>query len=246
MDSKEKDPVIEGHQADENSPTHSRRSFMVNAGLAAGGIAALGAGVAASPAAAATAAAGSRAVKKEVDGKMTSTISLDWKEVYYTNCPLISASNVDQELGWTAEEYAKLGVEFAYFRSRPETDWYPHYIHNQENLIRFGGLFPPIHVHADYRRTRMLGLTHVPYEGGCMLVRASDDIHKMSDLRGKKIGITKSLNTLKNDWWRIQEHQGILAMLRINGMTAKDVKMVDFPYPCLLYTSDAADEHRDV
>src|SRR5210317_1871851 len=173
----------------------------------------------------------SRAVKKEVDGKMTTTISLDWNEVYYTNCPLISASNVDQELGWTAEEFLKLDVNYAYFRSRPETDWYPHYIHNQENLIRFGGLFPPIHVHADYRRTRMLGLTHVPYEGGCLMVRARDNIFTMNDLRGKKIGITKSLNTLKNDWWRIQEHQAILAMLRVNGMTAKDVKLVDFPYP---------------
>ena len=174
---------------------------------------------------------GSRAVEKEVDGKMTSTISLDWNEVYYTNCPLVSASNIDQELGWTNEEYLKIGVEFAYFRSRPETDWYPHYIHNQENLIRFGGLFPPIHVHADYRRTRMLGLTHVPWEGGCMMVRARDNLFQMSDLKGKKIGITKSLNTLKNDWWRIQEHQGILAMLRLNGMTEKDVKLVDFPYP---------------
>ena len=44
----------------------------------------------------------------------------------------------------------KIGVKYAYFRSVPETDWYPHYIHNQDNLIRFGGLFPPIHVHADY------------------------------------------------------------------------------------------------
>jgi ABC-type nitrate/sulfonate/bicarbonate transport system substrate-binding protein len=172
-----------------------------------------------------------RAVKKEVGGKMTSTISLDWKEVYYTNCPLVSASNIDQELGWTNEEYLKIGVNYAYFRSRPETDWYPHYIHNQENLIRFGGLFPPIHVHADYRRTRMLGLTHVPYEGGCLMVRAKDDIFTMKDLKGRKIGITKSLNTLKNDWWRIQEHQAILAMLLMNGMTEKDVKLVDFPYP---------------
>jgi ABC-type nitrate/sulfonate/bicarbonate transport system substrate-binding protein len=172
-----------------------------------------------------------RAVKKEVGGKMTSTISLDWKEVYYTNCPLVSASNIDQELGWTNEEYLKIGVNYAYFRSRPETDWYPHYIHNQENLIRFGGLFPPIHVHADYRRTRMLGLTHVPYEGGCLMVRAKDDIFTMKDLKGRKIGITKSLNPLKNDWWRIQEHQAILAMLLMNGMTEKDVKLVDFPYP---------------
>jgi len=178
-----------------------------------------------------TTEAGNRAVMKEVDGKMTSTISLDWKEVYYTNCPLISASNVDQELGWANEEFAKIGVEFAYFRSRRENDWYPHYIHNLDNLIRFGGLFPAIDVHADKRKTRMLGLTHVPYEGGCMMVRASDKIRKMSDLKGKKIGITKSLNTLKNDWWRVQEHQGILSMLEMNDMTVEDVILVDFPYP---------------
>jgi len=206
----------------------TRREALAGIGGAAAGAALASGGVVSS---AMAAEEGSRAVKKEVDGKMTSTISLDWKEVYYTNCPLISASNVDQELGWVNEEYLKIGVKYAYFRSRPETDWYPHYIHNQENLIRFGGLFPPIHVHADYRRTRMLGLTHVPYEGGCLMVRAKDNIFTMDDLRGKKIGITKSLNTLKNDWWRIQEHQAILAMLRVNGMTVKDVKLVDFPYP---------------
>ena len=33
---------------------------------------------------------------KEV--KKSSSVPLDWKEVYYTNCPMVSASNVDQEL----------------------------------------------------------------------------------------------------------------------------------------------------
>jgi ABC-type nitrate/sulfonate/bicarbonate transport system substrate-binding protein len=210
---------------EENGVT--RREALMSIGGVAAGAAMASTGVINS----AQAAEGDRAVKKEIKGRMTSTISLDWKEVYYTNCPLVSASNIDQELGWVHEEYLKLGVDYAYFRSRRETDFYPHYIHNQDNLIRFGGLFPPIQVHADYRRTRMLGLTHVPYEGGCLLVRAKDNVFRMSDLKGKKIGITKSLNTLKNDWWRIQEHQGILAMLRMNGMTEKDVKLVDFPYP---------------
>ena len=36
------------------------------------------------------------------DGKLK-TVPLDWSGVYYTNCPLISARNVDQELGWTKE-----------------------------------------------------------------------------------------------------------------------------------------------
>jgi ABC-type nitrate/sulfonate/bicarbonate transport system substrate-binding protein len=157
-------------------------------------------------------------------------VPLNWKEVYYTNCPLISASNVDQELGWTNEEYKKIGVKYAYFRSTPANDWYPHYIHNLDNLIRFGGLFPPIAVHADIRRTRLLGVTHVPREGGVLLVRATDNIYRMEDLKGKKIGLSKSLNRIKNDWWRIQEHQGIELMLRMNGMTMDDVQIVEFPY----------------
>ena len=155
---------------------------------------------------------------------------LNWEEVYYTNCPLISASNVDQELGWTKEEYKKIGVKYAYFRSNSETDWYPHYIHNMDNLIRFGGLFPPVAVNADIRRTRLLGVTHAPKEGGVLIVRAKDDIYRMCELKGKKIGLSKSMNKIKNDWWRIQEHQGIELMLRMNGMTMDDIELVEFPY----------------
>jgi ABC-type nitrate/sulfonate/bicarbonate transport system substrate-binding protein len=163
------------------------------------------------------------------ESKKFNTVPLDWNEVYYTNCPLVSASNIDQELGWTREEYKKIGVKYAFLRSRRENDWYPHYIHNLDNLIRFGGLFPPIHVHADIRNTRLLGATHV-YEGGCMLVRAKDDIYRMVELKGKKIGLSKSLNTIKCDWWRIQEEQGIELMLKVNGMTRNDVEIVEFPY----------------
>ena len=159
------------------------------------------------------------------------TVPLNWKEVYYTNCPLVSASNVDQELGWTKEIYKKMDVHYLYLRARKENDWYPHYIHNMDNIIRFGGLFPPIHVHADIRRTRLLGVTHAPKEGGVMIVRSRDDIYRMADLKGKKIGLSRSQNKIKTDWWGIQEEQGIELMLRINGMTRSDVEIVEFPYP---------------
>ena len=76
-------------------------------------------------------------------------------------------------------------MKYAYFRSPPENDWYPHYIHNLDNLIRFGGLFPPVQVHADIRRTRLLGVTHV-HEGGVMMVRAKDNIYRMKDLRARR------------------------------------------------------------
>ena len=161
--------------------------------------------------------------------KKSSTVPLNWKEVFFTNCPMVSANNVDQELGWCKMDFKKIGVDYSYFRSRRENDYYPHYIHNLDNLIRFGGLYPPIQVHADIRRTRLLGATWV-YEGGCMLVRSRDPIYRMQDLKGKRVGLSKSLNTTKNDWWRISEHQGIESMLRINDMTMEDVEIVEFPY----------------
>jgi ABC-type nitrate/sulfonate/bicarbonate transport system substrate-binding protein len=142
----------------------------------------------------------------------------------------ISASNVDQELGWVKEELKKIGVAYKYLRSTVENDWYPHYVHNLDNLMRYGGCFPAIHVQADIRRTRLIGTTHV-YEGGCMLVRAREPIYRMSDLKGKKIGLSKSLNVIKNDWWRVQEEQGIELMLMLNDMTRDDVEIVEFPYP---------------
>ena len=42
-----------------------------------------------------------------------STVPLNWEEVYYTNCPMVSASNIDQELGWAREEFKKIGVKYA-------------------------------------------------------------------------------------------------------------------------------------
>ena len=165
-----------------------------------------------------------------IKGKTMRSVDVDWNEFYYTNCPLVSPSNVDQEIGWVKEEFKKIGIAYKFLRSTRENDWYPHYVHNLDNLMRYGGCFPAIHVQADIRRTRLIGTTHV-YEGGCMLVRARDPIYRMKDLKGKKIGLSKSLNVIKNDWWRVQEEQGIELMLMLNDMTRDDVEIVEFPYP---------------
>ena len=173
-----------------------------------------------------------------IKGKTMRSVDVDWNEFYYTNCPLVSPSNVDQEIGWVKEEFKKIDIAYKFLRSTTENDWYPHYIHNLDNLMRYGGCNPAIHVQADVRRTRLIGTTHV-YEGGCMLVRSRDDIYQMKDLKGKKIGLTKSLNVIKNDWWRIQEEQGIELMLMLNNMTRDDVEIVDFPYPDDWYDNPA-------
>jgi len=200
------------------------------ADLVAAKLAARGGATAASAGQAATAPVDAKKVKvTTLENTKLNVVPLNWKEVYFTNCPMVSANNIDQELGWCKQDFKTKGIDYSYFRSRRENDWYPHYIHNLDNLIRFGGLFPPIQVHADIRRTRLLGTTWV-YEGGCMAVRIDDPIYRMKDLKGKKIGLSKSMNQIKNDWWRIQEHMGIEHMLMLNDMTMDDVEIVEFPY----------------
>ena len=85
----------------------------------------------------------------------------------------------------------------------------PDYVDNLDNLIRFGGLY------ADPRQCRHPPdslLAHPGLQGGAMMARARDDIFTMADLR-QEDRLTSSLNTIKNDWWRIQEHAGIELML---------------------------------
>jgi hypothetical protein len=43
--------------------------------------------------------------------KTSITVPLNWKEVFYTNCPMVSANNIDQELleeRWEKVTTAKL------------------------------------------------------------------------------------------------------------------------------------------
>lgn len=50
--------------------------------------------------------------------KKPSTLPLDWKKVYYMNCPLVSTSNIDQELSWIREEFTpQLDVQWRRYDS---------------------------------------------------------------------------------------------------------------------------------
>ncbi len=40
--------------------------------------------------------------------RKATTVPLNWKEVYYTNCPMVAANNIDQEMGWCKDDFKKL------------------------------------------------------------------------------------------------------------------------------------------
>jgi hypothetical protein len=107
-----------------------------------------------------------------------STVPLNWKEVWYTNCLLVSASNVDQELGWTREEFKKIGVKFAFMRDAERGS----------HDARGGEEVPP--ARDPHERRRLFAGTHPQGAGERFLDRA--DAHVAHLRPTKKARVTWS------------------------------------------------------
>jgi len=153
---------------------------------------------------------------------------LNWKEVYFTNCPMVSANNIDQELGWCKTDFKAKGIDYSYFRSRRETDWYLA-LHPQpgEPDPLWAGFIPRSTsrpTFADPAARLHLGLRR-----RCMAVRVDDPIHRCRISREAN----RPLQEPEHHQERLVAHpgaHGIANMLMLHNMTMKDVQIVEFPY----------------
>lgn len=152
-------------------------------------------------------------------------------ELLYTICPVLVASNVAQELGWLDDELAHVGARATYLRSLPGgAAWRAHYDHGSERLIRDGGNSPAIWARADRRPTVLVGLTQAQ-PAGRILVRAEDKLWRLADLRGRRVGLYRSLNAEKIDHRRATSERGLLQALALHGLARTDVVWVDVDDP---------------
>jgi ABC-type nitrate/sulfonate/bicarbonate transport system substrate-binding protein len=159
------------------------------------------------------------------------------RELLYTICPVLVASNVALELGWIHDELAKVAAKPVYLRSgASDVPWPAHYNHASDRLIRDGGNSPAIWSKADLRPTVLIGLTQAQ-PAGKIIVRADDDIYRVADLKGRRIGLYKSQRNEKIDHRRATSEHGILAALAVHGLTRSDVQIVDV---------EDADSHAEV
>lgn len=148
-------------------------------------------------------------------------------ETLYTICPVLTAANVAVELGWLDEEFQRAGAKGIYLRSLDNNaGWIPHYTHGRDNLFRDGGAIPTIKARADLKRTKLIGLTWGQH-GGQIVVKAKSGIRRVQDLKGRKIGLYRSLNEQKIDFVRATAQRGILLALELAGLTDKDAQIVD-------------------
>lgn len=159
---------------------------------------------------------------------MQSATETDVRTLWYTRCPMPTASGIAIELGLLDEEFAPDGIEVLSLRaSADRAVRESHFTHSQDDSFREGGNTPPIWSRSRGADTRLIGMTWID-QYQTIVALPSSGIRKPADLRGRRLGVPKHLND-QIDFWRGKSLRGILTALEIAGLTTDDVELVDLP-----------------
>ena len=157
---------------------------------------------------------------------MQARTETDVRTLWYTRCPMPTASGLAIELGWLDEEFATNGIEVLSLRaSADRAVRESHFTHSQDDSFREGGNTPPIWSRSQGADTRLIGMTWIDQYQTIVALPASG-IRKPADLRGRRLGVPRHLND-QIDFWRGKSLRGILTALELVGLSRDDVELVD-------------------
>lgn len=148
--------------------------------------------------------------------------------LWYTRCPVPTASGIAVQNGWLDQTFAPHGIAVTSLRhSVDRATRESHFTHTLDNSFRQGGNAPAIYARSEGRDTVLIGLQWVPqYEG--IIALPGSGIKTVGDLVGRRLALPRRLND-KIDFWRSIGLQGYHNALATAGLTLDDVILVDLP-----------------
>jgi ABC-type nitrate/sulfonate/bicarbonate transport system substrate-binding protein len=148
--------------------------------------------------------------------------------LWYTRCPVPTATGIAIQEGLFDREFASDGIPVVSLRASSSRDVREsHFDHRQPDSFRQGGNTPPIWNYATHQDTKVVGLTWVD-EYQAIVARPETGIVKPADLRGRRIGIARRVND-KIDFFRAMSLRGAHAALALGGVSPAEVEFVDLP-----------------
>lgn len=146
---------------------------------------------------------------------------------YYSICPVFVVSHVALERGFLQEELDQVGAGLQTLESfAGDEGALVHARHSAQLQIRDGGNVPAIWARADISDTVLLGTTNIN-QGGQIVVRVDSGIHTVQQLAGRRLGVSKSLDTRRVDWWRANSLRSLQLALELGGVARDAVQFVD-------------------
>ena len=148
--------------------------------------------------------------------------------VWYTRCPVPTASGLAYSLGWLTEELGSGGLQVGILQDGPRELIRHHYDHQLIGLFREGGNVPALAAYAEGAPTRLIGLTWID-ELQAILVRPDSGITRPEHLKGKRVAMPVWGATRGLSFPRAMSLHGIVETLARVGLTYHDVRFVEVP-----------------
>jgi ABC-type nitrate/sulfonate/bicarbonate transport system substrate-binding protein len=158
--------------------------------------------------------------------------------LWYTRCPVPTASSIALHQGWLHQSFAEIGIALESVRaSEDEVIRNSHYDNSLRNMFREGGNVPPIWARASGQPTVVVGITWVE-EFQAIVVRTDSPLSSIADLQGKKLGLPRHPGELV-DHSRASALHGFVSTLRIANISTDAVEFIDVAAPRFDIREDA-------
>ncbi|RII13719.1 2'-hydroxybiphenyl-2-sulfinate desulfinase [Streptomyces sp. YIM 130001] len=150
--------------------------------------------------------------------------------LWYTRCPVPTATGIAADRGWLADEFAPEGIAVRSLqdggRDVDAAARRTHYTHALPGLFREGGNVPALWARSRGQRTRLVGLTWIE-ERQTVLVSPTSGIRGAGALRGRRLAVPR--HDLDIDFWRAMALRGFDGALASAGLAPEDAVRVDVP-----------------
>jgi sulfonate transport system substrate-binding protein len=152
--------------------------------------------------------------------------SFSVEKLWYTRCPVPTASGIALDLGLLRDEFARSNIALESIRDSddPRVN-ISHFDHSLPGLFREGGNIPAIWARSEGRDTVVVALTWID-EFQAILVRPDSEIRSLSDLKHRTIGLPRQSGR-RVDFARAMALRGIDSALALAGLSPEDARLVD-------------------
>ncbi|MBI6899382.1 ABC transporter substrate-binding protein [Pseudomonas putida] len=147
------------------------------------------------------------------------------ERLWFTRCPVPTASGIAYKLGWLQDEFAADGLPIDTLQEARQLGHH-HYDHQLPGLFREGGNLPALAARATGAPTRLIGLTWIE-EWQTILVRPDSNIRRPEDLRGKRLALPAWGADRPGSIARAMSLHGYKGALASAGLGFDDVHLVE-------------------
>ncbi len=156
------------------------------------------------------------------------------QEIWFTRCPVPTATGIAYKLGWLTEAFEADAIALRTLQESGSEFGRHHYDHGLPTLIREGGNMLAIAARAQGEPTKLVGLTWIE-ESQLILTRPGSGIASAADLKGKRLALPGwSQNDIPSHvrgtsiarGMSLAGYKGVLASA---GLTLDDVTLVETP-----------------